>query len=174
MFYKLFVPKQAPGASGALHFDLFNATSAAADVYVHSVRVIVSGDTAISGVTSADMLLTRTSAVGTGGTAATYAGTTLTAATITPIDCDQPCPPGITARLTPTGGATAGGVIALRSVFTEETNAGSYTPALDFVKNHAGDPPLYVRPGTGIRVVQDAVTGLGKVAYDVLFEVRPK
>jgi hypothetical protein len=120
------------------------------------------------------MLLTRTSAIGTGGTAATYAGTALTAATITPIDCDQPCPSGITARLTPTGGATAGGVIALRSVFTEEANAGSYTPALDFVKNHAGDPPLYVRPGTGIRVVMDAVTGLGKVVYDVLFEVRPK
>lgn len=170
MFYRLFIPKQAGGATGVVHFDLFNGSAAASIMRVHSVRVLVSGDTVITGVTSSDSLLTRTSAVGTGGTAATYNGATLTAATITGIDGDQPCPAGITARLTPTGGATAGAVIGLRSVFTEEANAGSYVPALDFIIG----PPLVVNSNTGIRAVQDAVTGLGKVFYDVLFEVTPR
>ncbi len=173
-FYRLFVPKQAGSTTGTVHWDLFNASGSGADVYVHSIRPIVSGDTAITGLVSSDMLLTRTSAVGTGGTAATYEGTSLTAATISAQDSNQPCPASITARLTPSGGATAGAVLGLRSVYTEETNAGSYVPALDFVKIGEGAPPVYVRQGTGLRVVQDAVTGLGKVAYDVLFEVVAK
>src|SRR3990167_10868605 len=108
MYYKLFVPKQAVGAS-LVYFDLFNVEAAKRLLQIHSVIPIVSGAVAVTGVVGLDLLLTRTSTVGTGGTAATAEGTDTTAMTIChqngsqPINLNQ-----VSARLTPTGGATAG------------------------------------------------------------------
>jgi hypothetical protein len=172
--YHLFVPAQAVGTS-VVFFDLFNASGSNSILEIKSVIPVVSGAVAISGVIAVDLFLTKTSAVGTGGTLATEEGTSLTACTITQLDNTQKLQPGITARLTPSGGATAAGIISTRSVFTEETNAGSYAQIWDMVRgNYVDVPPLTLGTGQGIRVVQNAVASLGNVAFDVIFNVITK
>jgi hypothetical protein len=174
MFYRLFVPKQAVGAN-LVYFDLFNAAGSAHCLEIVSVFPVVSGAVAVTGVVGVDLFLTRTTAVGTGGTAATANGTDLTAATITGQNNSQALSPSITARLTPTGGATAGAVVSWRSVFTEETNSASYSMLLDMVRGlYADTPGLFVPQGTGIRVVQGAVASVGNIGFDVQFKALPK
>lgn len=174
MFYRLFVPKQAVGAN-LVYFDLFNATGSTHQLEILSVRPVVSGAVAVSGLVGVDLHLTRTTAVGTGGTAATNEGTSLTAATFSRIRGSENLSASITARLTPTGGATAGAVQGWTCVFTEETNAGTYTPALDLVRAWDDDIPALVVPeNTGIRVVQGSVASVGNIGFNVVFKVCPK
>ena len=174
-FYKLFVPAQAVGAN-LVYFDLFNATGSAKDVHVHSVVPVVSGAVAVVGVVAVDLFLTRTSAVGTGGTAATYEGTSLTAAPVfSAIDHSQPMHSSITARLTPAGGATAGAVLSTRSVFSEDTNGGTYNQITDFVRGLYHDvAPLKIPENSGIRVVQGGVASVGNIGFDLILRVTDK
>lgn len=173
--YRLFVPVQAVGVS-LVYFDLFNAQGSGLDLIVEAVIPVVSGAVAVTGVVAVDLFLTRTTAVGTGGTAATYNGTALDAATISSMDsgAGQAFNAGVTARLTPTGGATAGAVIAGLSLFSEETNAGTYLSALnDFVRrNMPRNKPLWIKADTGIRVVQGGVASVGNVGFDVIFRTK--
>lgn len=170
--YKLFVPPQAVGAN-LVFFDLFVPSGGGVDVQVLSVIPVVQNSAAVTGLLGVDLYLTRTTAVGTGGTAATYSGSSLTAASICALDSHQPLSDGlITARLTPSGGATAGAVISFRSVSTEETNAGSYTQVLDMVRGQSDSiPGMVVSAGTGIRVVQGAVASVGNIGFDVFFNL---
>jgi hypothetical protein len=169
--YRLFIP---PGAAGAskVHFDLFNAAGSACDLDILSVTPIMSGAVAVTGVVAVDLALTRTSAVGTGGTAATQNGTALDAATISPHSAGQVVNANITARAAPSGGATAGALLSYRSLFSEETNAGTYTPAVDMARPMGHLPPIEVKQGTGIRVVQGSVASVGNIGFDVVFKVR--
>ena len=172
--YKLFVPKQAVGAN-LVYFDLFNAGASQRPFQVLSVIPIVSGEVAVTGVVAVDLFLTRTSAVGTGGAAATFEGTSLTACTITGYDNSQPLfgSSEVSARLTPAGGATAGAVLSWRSVYTEETNSGAYSQIGDMVRYWgSNDPPLLVPRNTGIRVVQGSVASVGNIGFDVLFQIN--
>lgn len=168
MQYKLFVPKQSVGAD-LVYFDFFNATGSGGDVYLESVQAIVSGAEAVSGVVGLELHLTRTTAVGTGGTAATKEGTTLTACTMSATNHKDNLPGEITARLTPTGGATAGAMLSWVSVFTEETNGGTYNSPKELVQNSGG---ILVREGTGFRVVQNAIASVGKIGFDVCFTFK--
>ncbi len=173
--YKLFVPKQAVGEN-LVFFDLFNAAAANATVLIKSVLPVVSGAVAVTGVLGVDLHLQYTTKIGTGGTAATYLGTDITAATITPMSFASSKPPAdVTARLTPSGGATASGLIAYGSVFTEETAAQSYDGTLtELVARTPFSEPITLPGGTGIRVVQGTVASVGNIGFEVLFEVIPK
>jgi hypothetical protein len=171
--FQLFVPLQAVGAN-LVYFDLFNATGSASELLLYSVEPVVSGATAVTGVVSVDLFLTRTTAVGTGGTAATFNGTSLTACTITPRDNTGALHPAITARLTPSGGATAGAVISWTSVFTEETSAATYVPALDLARSDPSLPAILIPENSGIRVVQGSVASVGNIGFNVVFRRRRK
>lgn len=163
--YKLIVPKQAVGAS-LVYFDMFNAANSPYKVEVLSVLPIVSGAVAVPGTLAVDLFLTRTTAVGTGGTAAVAESTSLTAASFAHLNGTQPMDVTyLTARLTPSGGATAGAVLAFCSIFTEETNAGTYAPSEDMVRQGC----IVVNPGSGIRVVQGSVASVGNIAFSVVF-----
>jgi hypothetical protein len=172
--YRLFIPPAAAGAS-KVYFDLFNATGSGKSLRVLSVVPIVSGKSAVTGVVAVDLYLTRTTAVGTGGTAATAEGTSLTAPGLAKLDpSDASLPAQVTARAAPTGGGTAGAVIAMESLFTEETSPGTYLSSMcDFVRRALGPaaPPLLVPENSGIRVVQDSVASVGNIGFDVIFEV---
>lgn len=172
--YRLFIPAGAAGTS-KVYFDLFNATGSGKTLRILSVNPIVSGAVAVVGAVAVDLFLTRTSAIGTGGTAATADGASLTAATLTKMNPnDAVLPAGVTARLAPTAGATAGAVVAMQSVFTEETSAATYQSAMmDFIRRiaAAGAPHLVVPENTGIRIVQGAVASVGNIGFDVIFEV---
>lgn len=174
MYYKLFVPKQAVGAS-LVYFDLFNVSGSGFQLDLVSVLPIVSGAVAVTGVVGIDLHLTRTTAVGTGGTAATAEGTDTTAATFTCMSGQQPLDLlKVSARLAPSGGATAGAVLGWRCVFGEETSSAPYTitTANDLVRGGYTDVPfLPVQPGSGIRVVQGSVAATGNVGFDVTFKL---
>ena len=169
MQYKLFVPAQAVGAN-LVYFDLFNVN---AGMKLQALRPIVSGAVAVTGLVGVDLFLTRTTSVGTGGTAATSEGTSLTAMTISSMDGTQLIDmSSCNARLTPSGGATAGAVIDWCSVSTEETGAGTYTPSMDMVRGrHATNPDMLIPSRTGIRVVQSSVASVGNIGFVVFFSV---
>lgn len=157
--YKLFVQSQAVGAN-KVFLDLYNGSERA--ITISSVEAIKDGSVAVTGTLAVQLFLTRTSAVGTGGTAATEEGTSLTAATITKLDT-RALPEGVTARAAPSGGATADAVVAERQVFTEETSAVNYEP-VEFLRSL-----LVVQPGTGIRIVQGSIASVGNIGFGVVF-----
>lgn len=167
--YRLIVQGSAVGAN-KVHADLFNASGSALVLKVLSAKVLPDIDTAVTGVVAAEVALTRTTAVGTGGTAATLDSTSLTAPTIVELDTSNPAlHANITARAAPAGGATAGALLGLRHVFTEETNAGAALAALlgaEFVT--CG--PVIVREGQGLRFVQGAVASVGTLNFEITFE----
>jgi len=172
VLYKLFVPASAAGAN-KVYFDFWNGSDK--DVEIASVVPIASGAVAVVGTLAVDLFLTRTTAIGTGGTEATLEGTALTAATISRLDSDgPPLRSGISARLAPAGGATAGAVLGFNSQFTEETALPTYFRSNLVEGAQPGiNSVLTVRPGTGIRVVQGAVASVGNIGFDVLFQVMP-
>lgn len=171
--YRVFVPKQAVGAN-LIYFDVFNPSGSQHDLLIKACQPIVSGAVAVTGVVGVDLHLNRTSAAGTGGTAATSGGSAFTAMTITPVDVDQTVATGsINGRLTPTGGANAASVIGWASVFSEETNAGTYTLAPDLARMFNIDTPgVLIRPGQGFSVVQGSVASVGNIGFNVLLEMR--
>jgi hypothetical protein len=166
--YRLYVPAQAAGAN-KVYFDLFNATGSGQTLRVKSVEAIKDGSVAVTGALSVKLYLTRTSAVGTGGTAATSQGTSLTAITFSKHNPnDSALPAGVTARSSPTGGATAGAILSERHIFPEETNASNYDKENQFCNPlHA---PILVTENTGLRVVQGAVASVGNIGFAVIFE----
>lgn len=173
--FSLFVPKQATGAS-LVYFDLFNASNSASNILIYSLQPIVSGAAAVTGVLGVDLFLTRTTAIGTGGTAATREGTDPTACTFGGIDTMAPLDNNITARLTPTGGATAGTVLDWGSVFTEETNSAAYNIGLNLarVPGLPEIPPVLVPEGSGVRVVQGSVASVGNIGFNLIFNLVHK
>jgi hypothetical protein len=177
--YRMYVGKQAAGAS-RVYFDLFNAAGSGKYLQLLSCVPLVSGAVAVTGTLSVDLHLTRTSDVGTGGTAATGDGINGGSAQAT-IDgiaigrtnpSDAQLPVGITARRTPTGGATAGQIVSWCSVFTEETNASSYLGHFnDLASRMRGSEfgGIMIPEGTGIRVVQGTVASVGNIGFDLIF-----
>ena len=167
--HRVFVPKQAVGLS-LVYFDFWVPTTSPYYFEIMSCLPVISGAVAVSGTVGVDLLLTRTSAVGTGGTAATFNGTDTTALTIASHDNTQALlAADCSARLTPTGGATAGAVLAWRSFFTEETNVATYILQPDLARADYSDvPPISIPGGTGIRVVQGAVASVGNIGFDLI------
>ena len=56
--WRLFVPKQAVGAD-LQYFDLFNASGSASRIHVSSVRPVVSGAVAVTGLLGVDYAFVR-------------------------------------------------------------------------------------------------------------------
>lgn len=170
--YRLICPSQAVGAN-KVFLDLFNATGSGVAIRVLSAYCYVDNDTAVTGTLGVEVNLTRTTAVGTGGTAATTNGTSLTAITLSAMDTSNPAlSANITARSSPTGGATAGALVGQRWVFTEETSAPSGiagTLGAEFVRNEGAD--LIVRENSGLRFVQGSVASVGNLSFEITFEV---
>lgn len=170
--YRLVIPPQAVGAN-KVHCDLFNASGSGVSLRILAAFAYPSLDVAVTGTVGVQLALTRTSAVGTGGTAATNEGTSLTAGAISRIDsATGALPAQVTARAAPTGGATAGAFIALRHVFTEETNAGTALAGAfgaEFIRNEGAS--LIVPQGTGVRFVQGSVASVGSLSFEITFEL---
>lgn len=168
--YVGYLPSVAAGAN-KVYFDLFNATGSGVTLRVKSVEVIKDGSVAVTGALSLKLYLTRTTAIGTGGTAATTESTSLTAPGLNKMNPGNPnLPAGVTLRSAPTGGATAGAVIGETHIFPEETNASSYE-YIDFLIAEAADiQPLFVPENTGIRVVQGSVASVGNTGFNIIFE----
>jgi hypothetical protein len=170
--YRIFFPSVAVGAN-LVFLDLWNGSSDLL-MQIGQVVPIADGSVAVVGTLGVNLFLTRTTAIGTGGTAAVAESTALTATpAISKIDPRSPTLPAtITARASPTGGGTAGAVIGFDSRFSEETAFPTYIRNDLLSLTGAPVSPLIVPAGTGIRVIQGAVASVGNIAFGILFSVR--
>lgn len=170
--YMAFFPAAAVGAN-KVFLDIFNATGSGKIIKVKSVRAIKDGSVAVTGVLSVKLHVTRTTTVGTGGTAAVLEGTSLTVPAISKHDTTNAAVPAqITARAAPAGGATGGAVFAERHIFSEETNASTYD-RVEFLTPEGVDiQALKIRENEGIRIVQGAIASVGNIGFSITFELE--
>jgi hypothetical protein len=164
--YRFYVTSQAVGAN-KVFWDIFNGAGSGVTLRVIRARMFPNLSAAVTGTLGIEVFLTRTTSVGTAGTAATADGVSLTASTISRLDLGSSAlPPQVTARFAPTGGAAAGAVVGYGSVFTEETNAGSAVGAalgVDLLQDSGYD--ITIPEGNGLRGVQGAVASVGNVVF---------
>lgn len=170
--YRLLVPPQAVGAN-KVHLDLFAASPYS--LILLKVTGYMNLDATVTGALAVRLYLTRTTDVGTGGTAATTEGTALNAATISRFNpSDEVCPSGITARAAPAGGATAGAWLGEWDLAPEESNTsmGYQSLLMDVTLPHRKEtPPFVVNMGTGVRILQGAVASVGTIGFMVDFAI---
>jgi hypothetical protein len=169
--YSWWVPGAAVGAS-KLYADLFNASGSGKTLEIRGLWAIPKTDVAITGVVAVEIGLYRTSAVGTGGTNATYnGGGASTAHVIAPFDTKNAALPAqVTARAVPTGGATIAALYWAQYIFTEETNAGTYVAAMtNLLPNTIMAQRITLNEGEGLLIKQGSVAGLGSLAFLACF-----
>lgn len=176
--YTYIVPSTAVGAS-KLFLDLFNGVGSGKVIRVLSVRPIIDTDVAVVGVVGIRITLFRTSAVGTGGTAAAYKSATLDVAggTISPQDTNNAALPAqITARHLPTAGATiAEWLRGMYAMGEEVMNSWAYAFQGQFNMLDLDDPIaqlLTLREGQGILIKQGAIASAGNIRFRVTFTVE--
>jgi hypothetical protein len=170
--YLLTIPPQVAGAN-KLHLDLFNA-NATATVKVRGIWVIVAQDVAVTGLVGVRLDWFRTSAVGTGGTAALGEGATIVPR-ITPKDTGNAAlPAGVTARAAATGGATSAGWLFPTYHQTEETSVGAALSQWNNVLPNPdrGEQELVLRTNQGLAARQGTVAGVGNLGFLVSFTVE--
>lgn len=153
-------------------WDLFNADPTLL-VRVVSIKQIPDIVTAVTGVTF-NWQLTRTTAVGTGGTAQTAWLPDLSQTALSA---------NITCRLKPTGGATAGVTLKNYALSSEETNTATIQIAsqggLELVPQPiTGDLTggiqhgILLRQNQGIRCVQVTASAAGNTGWEIGFTVE--
>jgi len=169
-FYAMIPSQVHVAAANTVHWDLFNADPTTL-VRIVTIKQVPNITTAVTGVTF-DWTLTRTTAVGTGGTTITpwLPDTTQTALSA-----------NITMRSKPTGGATAGTTLINYSLSSEETNTGAILIAqlmgLELVPEHLRNlggvaHGILLRQNQGVRVVQVTNSAAGNTGWIVGFTVE--
>jgi len=175
--YSWQTPDAVAGAS-KLFADLFNASGSGKVLKILGVHPLVKGDAAVVGALAIRFDLYRTSAVGTGGTAAAYKSATIDVAggSIHPRDtANAALPAQVTARHLPTGGATISEWMERFQCFTEETNAATYfcNGQSNFVYDGLlAIQPITLREGQGLLIKQGTVASLNNIAFKVVFSVE--
>lgn len=171
--YMLFIPVIGAGAS-KIFFDLFNASGTGKKIEIQGLWAVVKTDVAVSGTVGVEIQVARTSAIGTGGTAASYPSTSFTTPGITPKDTNNAAlPAGITARSVPTGGASVAAAMWQNYLFTEETNVSSQVTQFFnlFPVTTMDSQTFTLNEGEGIRVAQGTVASTGSIGFLLDFSV---
>lgn len=169
--YRAFFPSVA-AANNKVYLDLWNGST---DLILQIAQVvpICDGEVAAAGTTGINLFLTRTTAIGTGGTAAVAEGAVLTVPAISRVDSRSPqCPATITARAAPAGGATGGAILGASAQVGETAGYAMYWPTNMANAVSAYASPVIVSPSTGIRVLQSALSLVGNLVFEILFSVR--
>ena len=169
-------PLAAVGAD-KLFLDLFNAAGSGKFIDVRGIWIIPKTDVAVTGALGIRVDLYRTSAVGTGGTAAAYKSATRDVAggNICPVDTNNAALPAqITARHLPTGGATISEWLFPTFSLGEETatSMAFISQYQNILPNLVWGQKLLLREGQGILAKQGAVAATGNVMFLVAFTVE--
>lgn len=169
-------PPIAVGAS-KLFCDLFNATGSGKIMDIRGVWLIPKLDATVTGALAVRMDLYRTSAVGTGGTAASTDSGTIDVAggNFTKFDeSNAAIPAQITARVAPTGGATISRWLFPTNVAPEESNTsmGYLTQWQNLIPMFIYGQKLTVRENTGLLFKQGSVASVGSVSILVAFTLE--
>lgn len=168
-----------PIAVGAnkLLADIFNATGSGMVMDVRGAWLIPKLDAAVTGALAVRVDLYRTSAVGTGGTAASVDSATLDVAggNFTKFDESNAAKPAqITARVAPTGGATISRWLFPTNVAPEESNTsmGYMTQWQNLIPTFTYGQKLVVRENSGLLFKQGPVASVGSVSILVAFTLE--
>ena len=174
-------PPIAVGAS-KLHADIFNATGSGKIMDIRGVWLIQKLDVAVTGVVGVRMDLYRTSAVGTGGTAASTDSPTIDVGggNFTKFDeLNAAIPAQITARVAPTGGATISRWLFPSFSSPEEAMTATGSGPTGFLTQYQNLIPMFtygqklvVRENTGVLFKQGAVASVGSVSILVAFSLE--
>ena len=170
--YSWWVPTAAVGAN-KLYADVFNASGSGKVIELRGIWAISDTDTAVTGALGIELLLLRTSAVGTGGTAPTYnGGSASSTGTIIPFDtANSALPAQITARALPTGGATIAAFFWSQFVPGEEaaTSQAYMTAFQNLLPHTIAGQRITLREGQGLLIKQGAVAATGNLAFLTVF-----
>lgn len=168
----LIIPPAASAAS-KIFFDLHNASASNVvrlrKLFVYSTGAVVTGTFAVR------FDVFRTSAVGTGGTAAsTTASTSTTAPAFWPFTVGNTLPSGITARAVPTGGATVEQWLFPAYVQGEETHPTStLSQYFNLLPELSTEQSIELPVGKGLRVAEDATASpIGTFGVLAVFTVE--
>lgn len=172
--YGLITQPIAVGAN-KLYLDLFNAAGSGKVMDVRGIWLIPRLDTAVTGALAVRIDAYRTSAVGTGGTAAATNGATVDVATFWKFDENNAdIPAQVTARVAPTGGATISRWLFPNNVAPEESNTsmGYLTQWQNLVPSFLWGQKFAIREGQGLLLKQGAVASVGSVSIFVAFTLE--
>jgi len=174
--YYYITPAAAVGAS-KLYTDLFNASGSGKVIDVRGIWVVPKTDVAVVGALGIRVDLYRTSAVGTGGTAASYKSATpdIGGGNICPMDTNNAALPAqVTARWLPTAGATISEWMLATYSLGEET-----ATSMAFISQYQNLLPvlmwgqrLAIRENQGILLKQGTVLSAGSIGFLVAFTVE--
>ena len=170
--YSWWTASQAVGAN-KLFADIFNASGSGKVLEVRGIWAIPKSDTAVTATLGVEIGIYRTSAVGTAGTAAGYNnGTASTSNVITPWDTNNSALPAqVTARTTPTGGATIASLYWAQFIWMEETNAPAtaISAFTNLMPVGTMNQRITLREGQGLLYKQGGVAGAGNLHFLTLF-----
>lgn len=174
--YGLITPPIVVGANKLL-LDIFNATGSGKVMDIRGAWVIPKLDVAVTGAVSARVDMYRTSAVGTGGTAAVADSPTIDVAGGSFWKFDESnaaVPAQITARVAPAGGATISRWLFPTNAATEEspTSMGYLTQWQNLIPVFFYGQKLAIRENTGVLFKQGPVASVGSVSLLVAFTLE--
>jgi len=166
-------PPVAVGANKLL-VDLFNAVGSGKVMDIRGIWLIPKLDAAVTGALSIRVDLYRTSAIGTGGTAASVDSATMDVGggNFTRFDEDNAAIPAqVTARVAPSGGATISRWLFPTNAAPEESNTsmGYMTQWQNLIPQFPYGQKLVVREGQGILLKQGPVASVGSVSALIAF-----
>lgn len=169
-------PPIAVGANKLL-CDIWNATGSGRVMDIRGVWLIPKLDATVTGALAVRVDMYRTSAIGTGGTAAQTDSATIDVGggNFTKFDENNAAIPAqITARVAPSGGATISRWLFPTNVAPEESNTsmGYLTQWQNLIPMFSFGQKLVVRENTGILFKQGPVASVGSVSILVAFTLE--
>jgi hypothetical protein len=174
--YGLITPPITVGADKRL-LDIFNASGSGKILDVRGAWLIPKLDAAVTGAVAIRVDMFRTSAVGTGGTAVVNDSATrdVSSGTTWKFDTTNAAIPSqITARVAPTGGATADDWLFPNNVAPEESNTsmGYLTQWQNLIPQFFYAQKFVIREGQGLLFQQGSVASVGSVSIMVAFTLE--
>lgn len=179
--YLLYQSPRVTTAAATDFFDFFNATGSGKIVRVRGIWPVQLITAASAIIPSFEFQVFRTSAIGTGGTAATFEGAAVPATGLIGISRLSTVDAGtlsasVTSRALPTGGATASVFLFNIPLMTEETNPAPYlAQGINWLPQLPYNPPFELQENQGFKIRQ--ITALASTGTNfgwlVAFAVIP-
>lgn len=170
--WSVYLGPRATTTTAIDYVEIFNASGSGKLIRLRGIYAIIINTAASALTTSYTFDVFRTSAVGTGGTAAAASATkpAAGAATIYPWDTSNTALPAqITARALATGGATASQFLFDMSLYAEETQPTTMIGAsFNWLPEMPRAQAYMIREGQGVKIRQLTATASTGVAFGFL------
>lgn len=157
--YLLYQSPRVTTAAATDFLDLFNGVGSGKIIRLRGIWPVIDITAASAIVPSWDFSVSRTSAVGTGGTAHTFEGASPPTTGLINISrlqtADATLPALITARALPTAGATLSHFLFNIPLVSEETNPAPYlVQGINWLPQLPFNPPFELQEGQGMKIRQ--------------------